>query len=166
MTSFAQDLVRIDGEHLDLRAGLLGFAVLALFGVAIALALSGRRRAALGRGHFVLEPRSAGDFHLRPEAEPGRPAELLHPPEVERVADPEMDWVAASEAHPDAADQAIHESPNRPEYVRIRPARIAAETLDFGEDSLRRRGDDPPTTLDDHPLAGGDRRQARPIRPR
>ena len=73
--------------------------------------------------------------------------------------------VAASEAHSDAADQAIHESPDPPEYVRIRPTRIAAEALDLGEHPLRRRGDDPPPTLDDHPLAGGHRREARPIRP-
>ena len=121
--------------------------------------------AALGRGHLVLEPRPAGHLHLRPQAEQARPADLLHPPEVERVADPEMVGVAAAEAHPDAADQAIHEAPDPPEDVRVRPARIAAETLHLGEHPLRRRGDDPPPTLDDHPLAGGDRREARPIRP-
>lgn len=37
MTSFAQDLVTVDRERLDLRAGFLGLAVLAVFGLAIAL---------------------------------------------------------------------------------------------------------------------------------
>ncbi len=37
MTSFVKELVTVDREHLDLRAGVLGLAVLAMFGVAIAL---------------------------------------------------------------------------------------------------------------------------------
>lgn len=37
MTSFAQELLTVDRERLDLRAGVLGLVVLAAFGVAIAL---------------------------------------------------------------------------------------------------------------------------------
>jgi hypothetical protein len=37
MSSFAQELVALDREQLDLRAGLIGLAVLAVFGVAIAV---------------------------------------------------------------------------------------------------------------------------------
>src|SRR6185436_5830594 len=117
------------------------------------------------RGHLVLEPRAAGDLHLRPQAQQGRPADLLHSPEVERVAHPEMIRVAASETHPDAADEAIHESPDPPENVRVRPAGIAAEPLYLGENALRRRGDDALPMLDDHPLSGGDRGEARPTGP-
>jgi hypothetical protein len=48
MTSFAQELVAVDRERLDLRAGLLGLAVLAVFGVAIALVGPVAMAAAMG----------------------------------------------------------------------------------------------------------------------
>jgi hypothetical protein len=48
MTSFVQELVTVDRERLDLRAGLLGLAVLAVFGVAIALVGRVAMAAAIG----------------------------------------------------------------------------------------------------------------------
>lgn len=48
MTSFVQELVTVDRERLDLRAGLLGLAVLAVFGVAIAVVGPVAMAAAIG----------------------------------------------------------------------------------------------------------------------
>jgi len=48
MTSFAQQLVTVDRERLDLRAGVLGLVVLAVFGAAIALVGPVAMAAAIG----------------------------------------------------------------------------------------------------------------------
>jgi hypothetical protein len=48
MTSFAHELVTVDREHLDLRAGLLGLVVLAVFGAAVAVVGPVAMAAAIG----------------------------------------------------------------------------------------------------------------------
>jgi hypothetical protein len=48
MTTFGHELLTVDREHLDLRAGLLGLVVLAVFGVAIALVGPVAMAAAIG----------------------------------------------------------------------------------------------------------------------
>ena len=89
------------------------------------------------RHDLVLQPRAPGHLHLRPQPEQLRTPQLLHAPEVQRVAFPETDRIAPAQAHADAADDAVREAADPPQDVGVRPAGPAPKALDLREDTLR-----------------------------
>src|SRR5687767_5619474 len=98
----------------------------------------------------VLKPRSAGDAHLGAKAKQGWTLDGLHAPEVEGIADPQVVWGPASQAHADAAHQAIEHAAHAPEEIRVGPAGATAEPLDFREQAVGRHANHGPASLDDH----------------
>src|SRR5690606_9392738 len=79
-----------------------------------------------GRG-VELEPRVAGDFHLRAEPHHVIRYHRFDAPEVERIADAYVVRITTSATQADAADQAVRHSADAPQCVHVQPATLAAQ---------------------------------------
>ncbi len=82
-----------------------------------------------------LEPRPAGHLHLRRETQQPVLLEALDPPEVDLVADPDVDRVAASAPQARPADEHVERATHLPKLVADVPTGVAADSL-----NRRKRG--------------------------
>src|SRR5690606_40217532 len=111
---------------------------------------------------------------LRLGAEPEQPPllDLLDAPEVDGLADADVLAVAPPAPEPRPADELVEHAAHAPQRVRVEPAGLAADRLDYGEHRRRRRLHDEPLPLRDQPLlarhlvrlAAARRERARPRR--
>ncbi len=88
-------------------------------------------RELLGGGvHPQLEPREAGEAHLRAQQQPPAGLDRLHPPEVQRVVHAQVPLVAAAPAQPRSAGEPVHEATDLPRERPRVPAPVATDLLD------------------------------------
>ena len=94
----------------------------------------------VARFDLKFEPGVARDVHFGVEQEASAGDHVHHAPEVDGVADPQRDGVAASSAEADAADRAVHCASKPPECVGVVPADGPADTANLVEQDVGRRG--------------------------
>lgn len=82
------------------------------------------------RLHPHLQPGQARQPHLRAQPQQLAPLDLLHPPEVQRVAHPQPPGVAAAPAQSDPAGQPVQPAAHGPRQGEGVPAVLPADALD------------------------------------
>jgi hypothetical protein len=83
-----------------------------------------------------LEPRAAGDLHLRAEAEESGSFDALDAPEIQGLAGEELVGVATATSEAGSAQEAIEEAAQPPDAVPDEPAVVAAEARDHVVDAV------------------------------
>src|SRR5581483_8142777 len=90
-------------------------------------------RAVMPRRDFELQPEPTGDLHLGSEPEQSSGLETLDAPEVDGVADLQVDVIAPTAPQAHAAAGRVEQTAEQPEPVRGVPAGRSADPLDRNE---------------------------------
>jgi hypothetical protein len=77
-----------------------------------------------------LQPQAPRYLHLGREAQETVGIEALHPPEIDRVADPQVDGIAPTAAQPDATPKGVEQPTDPPEPVPGIPPGVSTDPLD------------------------------------
>jgi hypothetical protein len=77
-----------------------------------------------------LQPQTPRYLHLGREAQETARFEALHPPEIDGVADAQVDGIASATAEPDATPKGVEQPTDPPEPVPGIPPGVSTDTLD------------------------------------